>query len=153
MTRGGQRRGWTRLGLLAGVISTVAACGTPPPVRTAEGEGAGPASVASVPPGLRRTILPGKAVTPEDLSGAAPAKVRSLLGMPGLTRREPPAEVWQYVASACVIDVIFYPPDEGGSRGVGLHAAHLVSRDLEGDALAPAACLDRLAADAMAANP
>lgn len=45
------------------------------------------------------------------------------LGAPDFTRRDPPAEIWQYRSASCVLDVFLYP--EAG----GLKVAHATTRD------------------------
>ena len=42
----------------------------------------------------------------------------ALLGPPKLLRRDPPAEVWQYLRDACVLQVFMYVPREGGHHRV-----------------------------------
>jgi hypothetical protein len=53
---------------------------------------------------------------PSQLMGLAPAGLDRLLGRPSLLRSEPPAQVWQYTAADCVLDVFLYTdaatPDE-----------------------------------------
>lgn len=142
--RGGRARAGGYLALLGAMAVTLAACAGPQPVRTVKGGAAGPAAVA--PSDAAPVSAPVDAPTPEEIAGAAPAKVRALLGAPDLTRREPPAEVWQYGAGSCVVDVVFYPPDGTEADVAGLRVALLESRDMDGAALAPSACLGRLAA-------
>ncbi|GAB3440566.1 hypothetical protein [Insolitispirillum peregrinum] len=74
-----------------------------------------------------------------DIKGHTPADVRDRLGAPTLTRREPPAEVWQYSAQSCVLDVVFYPPRDNPNNG--LRADWVGSRGLDGNPGDPAACL------------
>jgi hypothetical protein len=50
-----------------------------------------------------------------DLNGLKPDDVLSMLGQPDLKRDEPPAEVWQYRAADCVLNLFFYD-DAGGYR-------------------------------------
>jgi hypothetical protein len=49
----------------------------------------------------------------KDLAGLKPADVLSILGQPDLKRDEPPAELWQYRAADCVLNLFFY--DDAGS--------------------------------------
>ena len=49
---------------------------------------------------------------PDRLLGLAPAGIARLLGKPGLIRRDGPAEVWQYRAASCILDVFLF-----GSNG------------------------------------
>jgi hypothetical protein len=86
-----------------------------------------------------RTLPP---VAESDIKGHPPTEVRYRLGAPSLTRREPPAEVWQYSSSACVIDVVFYPTP-GGS----LSAEWLDSRTLDGSPIDKNACLKTIGRD------
>jgi hypothetical protein len=51
----------------------------------------------------------------KDLAGLKPADVLSILGQPDLKRDEPPAELWQYRAADCVLNLFFYD-DAGGYR-------------------------------------
>src|SRR6185437_8156169 len=44
----------------------------------------------------------------KDLAGLKPADVLSILGKPDLKRDEPPAELWQYRAADCVLNLFFY---------------------------------------------
>jgi hypothetical protein len=126
------------------LVAGLAGCAAPPPVRTGDrppGPGAGDRGSASLPSSTGRAAA---APRPEDLAGRPPAWVRETLGAPSLTRREAPAEVWQYAGGDCVVDVFFYPPADGGAPAV----AYLDSRDMTGGALPPADCLARLAAAA-----
>ncbi len=45
------------------------------------------------------------------------------LGAPDFTRRDPPAEIWQYRSASCVLDVFLYPEDGG------LKVVHATTRD------------------------
>ena len=51
----------------------------------------------------------------KDLAGLRPADIVSILGQPDLKRDEPPAELWQYRAADCVLNLFFYD-NAGGSR-------------------------------------
>jgi len=44
--------------------------------------------------------------------GLAPRAVSHLLGPPTLLRTETPAQVWQYTAADCVLDIYLYAEDE-----------------------------------------
>ena len=73
----------------------------------------------------------------KDLNGLKPDDVLSMLGQPDLRRDEPPAEVWQYRAADCVLNLFFY--DEAG----GYRLAHTESwqRTLS-SSTSPAQCHD-----------
>jgi len=49
-----------------------------------------------------------------DLVGLDFAAVRLLLGAPALEEIQPPATVWAYNGSGCVLSVFFYPHVDGG---------------------------------------
>ena len=53
------------------------------------------------------------AVPPYDLVGLDGQSLETLLGKPGLVRRDYPAEVWQYRSPSCVLDVYFYTDAAG----------------------------------------
>ena len=45
---------------------------------------------------------------PKKLVGLSPGKLADLLGSPGFVRRDGSAEIWQYLAEACILDVFLY---------------------------------------------
>ncbi|HLO77916.1 MAG TPA: hypothetical protein VK196_15790 [Magnetospirillum sp.] len=62
-------------------------------------------------------LLPGgTGADPNRLKGLSPTQVHAVLGKPMFTRRDAPAEIWQYRGRACTIDLFLY--DEGGSQTV-----------------------------------
>jgi hypothetical protein len=73
----------------------------------------------------------------KDLAGLKPNDVLSMLGKPDLQRAEPPAELWQYRAADCVLNLFFYS-DAGGSH---LTHAEAWQRTLAGGS-SPARCHD-----------
>jgi hypothetical protein len=106
-----------RFGILAGAaVSTLAACSGP-------GAGTGSAALVAAPPAIA-VPQPGhpqlevaQLASLETLSTAA---LIARLGEPDFTRRDPPAEIWQYRGATCVLDIFLYP--EAGEMRV-LHAA------------------------------
>lgn len=64
--------------------------------------------------------LNGAAPDPSRLKGLSSTQVRSVLGKPVFTRRDAPAEIWQYRGRACTLDVFLY--DEGASQTVAHYA-------------------------------
>jgi hypothetical protein len=62
----------------------------------------------------------GSVTEPSRLKGLNPLQVRSVLGKPGFTRRDAPAEIWQYRAHACTLDLFLY--DEGLGQTVAHYA-------------------------------
>ena len=53
---------------------------------------------------------------PHQLMGLAPSAVNRLLGPPSLLRTEAPAEVWQYTAEDCVLDIYLYAEEQMPDR-------------------------------------
>jgi hypothetical protein len=52
------------------------------------------------------------------LIGRKASEIAGLLGPPQLKRRDPPAELWQYRAGPCVLDLFLYADKEGGAATV-----------------------------------
>ncbi len=63
-----------------------------------------------------------------------------LLGQPSLQRRDPPAEVWQYVGPGCTLHVFFYSARAAADYGV----MHVEAIDRDGARAEPEDCLARL---------
>jgi hypothetical protein len=110
---------------IAGALSACAAPGGSATSTTA----AAPSSIA---PDFTQTADLKK------LAGLKPAEVLSMLGKPDLKRAEPPAELWQYRATDCVLNLFFY--DEAG----GYRLTHIEAwqRSLASGGTAPARCHD-----------
>ncbi|MEX0759597.1 MAG: hypothetical protein WD100_08465 [Tistlia sp.] len=65
----------------------------------------------------------------EQLVGASDDALLQAFGPPAQRRSEPPAEVWQYRSTGCVVDFYLYHQREGGSqRPLGLSVVHLEAR-------------------------
>lgn len=62
----------------------------------------------------------GPVAEPARLKGLSPLQVKSVLGKPIFTRRDAPAEIWQYRSRACTLDLFLY--DEGASQTVAHYA-------------------------------
>ncbi len=75
---------------------------------------------------------------PARILGLGPDKLTELLGRPELTRREPPAEIWQYRGETCVFDVFLYE-DAGLVR-----VTYLEARDEKAQRMAERNCLNQL---------
>ncbi|MBC8267826.1 MAG: hypothetical protein H8E36_03670 [Rhodospirillaceae bacterium] len=54
--------------------------------------------------GLNGPDAPG----PERLVGLSATAIQKMLGLPNFKRRDPPAEIWQYRKSGCLLDVFLY---------------------------------------------
>jgi hypothetical protein len=120
-------------GLAAGLTTVLlAGCGivpdwgggAPEPEATAGGGG-----------GAAEARPPETAVT---LVGLDPGAVHDLLGTPLRSRRDSPAEVWQYLSEACVVDLFLY--EEAGGYRVTFYEA----RTIAGEDTQPAPCLAAL---------
>jgi hypothetical protein len=77
--------------------------------------------------------------TEQSLLGADPAKLEQWLGKPGLVRQDDPAQVWQYRAPACVLDVYLYPGENG------MAVAHAEARSTKYPSDPMSSCLTVLA--------
>ncbi len=89
----------------------------------------------------KTAALPPAAVIDDDparILGLGPDKLTELLGRPELTRREPPAEIWQYRGESCVFDVFLY--EEGGL----VRVTYLEARDESAQRVAERNCLNQL---------
>ncbi len=75
---------------------------------------------------------------PARILGLGPEKLAEILGRPDLTRREPPAEIWQYRGRSCVFDVFLY--EEAGS----VRVTYLEARDESAQRVAERTCLNQL---------
>jgi hypothetical protein len=109
------------------IAATVSACAAPGGSETA------PMTAPSL--GNLRGSSRTPAIT--DLAGLKTDDVLSLLGQPDLRRDEAPAELWQYRAADCVLNLFFY--DQSGSYR--LAHAEAWQRSLIGGGV-PARCHD-----------
>jgi hypothetical protein len=100
-------------------LAFLVACGGNPQRTGALGAGGSGAGDQFGPDALRSgsVLLPGgTGADPNRLKGLSPLQVRAVLGKPMFTRRDAPAEIWQYRGRACTIDLFLY--DEGGAQTV-----------------------------------
>lgn len=135
----------------------LAACGGPRQATAPAAEPAAP--VIAAPPPVTLTMpaqVPGEPPRrPEsrDTVGKTAAEMRVLFGEPGLLRREPPSEVWQYTAQAfgqtygCVLIFVLYPENDGATADSQAvlrvqHAQSLPRR--RGDPVGDADCVEAL---------
>ncbi len=75
---------------------------------------------------------------PARILGLGPERLTEILGQPELTRREPPAEIWQYRGETCVFDVFLYE-DAGATR-----VTYLEARDDSAQRVAERKCFNQL---------
>ncbi len=122
-------------GRVAGLTTVVAAaalvsaCASPSP-----GAANSPGAMGSIGrPGSHVPAL-------KELNGLQPPQILAMLGQPDLRRDEPPAEIWQYRAADCVLNLFFY--EDAGSYK--LTHTETWQRNLAGGS-APATCRDESA--------
>jgi hypothetical protein len=77
---------------------------------------------------------------PDRLLKLTGMKVAALLGPANFVRRDGPAEVWQYRADNCVLDVFLY------RQGSGLSVAHVDLRQRSGTSVPARQCFGELLA-------
>jgi hypothetical protein len=80
----------------------------------------------------------------KNLMGLGPDELQHLFGHPQLVRDETGAEVWQYRAQACVLDLYLYPQE---SEGTPLRVTYLEARDRSAASLATDPCVSALMAE------
>lgn len=108
-----------RFGLVAGGLSLLAACSSPSGLSAAKPP---PAPVAAAPPVASHPVL--EVAQLGSLKTMSSQALVARLGEPDFTRHDPPAEIWQYRGSTCVLDVFLYPEDDGQMK-----VAHAATRD------------------------
>ena len=133
------------LGLAAGLLLglSLGACEAPGEKTPATAQNSPPAAAqqpAQPAPAPQQAKQPAAAVAlpraaaiddnPERLMGLSPNGVARLLGDPALVRREPPAEIWQYLGASCVFDVFLYE-NAGAQRVTYLEARDRKARRIE----------------------
>ncbi|MGB8274092.1 MAG: hypothetical protein WCF16_02355 [Alphaproteobacteria bacterium] len=74
--------------------------------------------------GVETANLPRELSSPEKLKGMTAVDISNLLGPPNLIRHEDPAEVWQYVTSECVLDLVFYHAPAANPPRTAKHRNH-----------------------------
>ena len=72
-----------------------------------------PADVTSPVPQQPAAPAQVKISEPARLKGLTPLQVREVLGQPGFQRRDAPAEIWQYRARGCILDLFIYDLGNG----------------------------------------
>lgn len=99
-----------------------------------------PKPPAIAPSIAKATPPPAKArdEDPQQLFGLNGQRVAALLGPASFVRRDGPAEVWQYRAKACVLDVYLYKDPKG------LTVAHVDLRKREKATQPPKRCFSAL---------
>jgi len=111
------------------------------PVATPATEGQTAPAPQLAPEVPEIAALPPEPVIDDDparLMGLDRAGLAKLLGDPELTRREPPAEIWQYRGGSCVFDVFLY--EQAGRHLV----TYLEARDGAARRIGARGCLNEL---------
>jgi hypothetical protein len=78
--------------------------------------------------------------SPDSLMGSDRDGILTLVGVPGLVRRERGVEVWQYTDDTCVLLLYFYDDANGARKLTYLEALAKAGADAAG-AVSPAGCL------------
>lgn len=111
------KAGMGRLALVAMAASLLGACAGGAKTPPAAAQTLQPSAQAPAETKLAALHVP----TLEELMGAPPAKVVSLLGEPALRRQEPQVQMWQYPSFQCVLYVVLY--EEAG----GYHVTNVMT--------------------------
>ncbi|MFZ5791485.1 MAG: hypothetical protein ACOY3L_12380 [Pseudomonadota bacterium] len=121
-----------------GAPAQAATAPTPPAPASSSTERSAASSVAPA--------APAEPADDKDVVGLSPDELQSLLGQPQMVRDETGAEVWQYRARACVLDLYLYPQEAQGGAA-GLRVAYLEARDRSAANFAAARCVTALMAE------
>ena len=105
-------------------IATTATVATAQPAPSAPSPAIRPVVAVARPPALAKL---------RDLSAA---ELVALIGEPDFRRVEPPAELWQYRSTDCVLDLFLY------GDGQKFHVVHAAARDRDVTRSDPARCGD-----------
>lgn len=98
--------------------------------------------VASPPESPRLAALRARFPNAQSLIGLSAAETEDAFGAPAFKRKDPPAEIWQYLSDSCRLDLFLY------RKGDAVTITHLDARDAKKPgASAPAdACLNSVLA-------
>ena len=127
-----------QMGPQAGSTSSGPAASVPAPAAAAPVLAAPPAVRAPAPQVAAIPPAPPINDDPNQLMGLDRGGLTALLGAPDLVRREAPAEIWQYLATDCVFDVVLY------ARGQNYNVSYLEARDAAALPQEPRPCLNSL---------
>jgi len=111
--------------------------------------------VVEVPPLTRSIVMEDKAVmvdpvvevapkprfVVENIMNLAPGTLRNILGNPSLERKEKGVQVWLYTNAECVLNLYFYPDDNGDFR-LDYVATEATDPTAENPTVSPNGCLD-----------
>jgi hypothetical protein len=138
-------------GLVALALTACAARTLPPSAVVTPAPSNASAADATSPanrPGVQQSAVTSPAAPAtahsKDLVGLGPDELQHLFGHPQMVRDETGAEVWQYRAAACVLDLYLYPQE---SAGTPLRVTYLEARDRSAASLAADPCVNALMAE------
>jgi hypothetical protein len=98
------------------------------------------AAPLAVTAGGLRPPLPASA-TASSLVGLSTGELSALIGPPRWSRRESPAQVWQYQGASCVLDIYLYEEADGP------RVVYAEARDESRLPVTLSACLERIEAE------
>jgi hypothetical protein len=139
--------GMVAVGLMALALTACAAHTLPPTASAApvtRMANAAPTTPPAVHPATANPPAATETTHSKDLVGMGPDELQHLFGHPQLVRDETGAEVWQYRADACVLDLYLYPQESGGTP---LRVTYLEARDRSAATLAADPCVNALMAE------
>lgn len=117
-----------RLALLSiGMVFSLAACTSGPkttvetsqqsaaekPGVQTQDEKAAVISKLPAPAPVAPTVKPRILLEPDVLIGKTSREIEAAFGQPHLLRKDAPAEVWQYLADGCAMNLFFFPEGDG----------------------------------------
>ncbi|MCR9214172.1 MAG: hypothetical protein NXI13_10680 [Proteobacteria bacterium] len=131
-----------RLFLLSiGLVFVLAACTSgskittvspqKPEVKEPEVQTQPSSNVASKPLNTAPVVIsvkPRVLLEPEILIGKTPKEIETAFGQPHLLRKDEPAEVWQYLADGCALNLFFFP--NGSGQGLMVNHIAINGRDV-----------------------
>ncbi len=136
--------GMVATGLMA-LALTACASRTLPPSASAAPATSTVGTAQSTAPSVQQATATAPAGTEsansKDLMGMGPDQLQHLFGHPQLVRSETGAEIWQYRAQACVLDLYLYPQEAAGTP---LRVTYLEARDRSAASLAADPCVSAL---------
>ncbi len=131
-----------RLFLLSiGLVFVLAACTSGPDITTVSPQTseANQPKLTTQPPSIiaGKLSTPAPAVAPvkprvllepEVLIGKTPTEIETAFGQPHLLRKDSPAEVWQYLADGCALNLFFFP--NGSDQNLVINHVAINGRDV-----------------------
>jgi hypothetical protein len=90
---------------IVAIAGLLGGCAAPP---TLSSRAPVPQHRAPTPVSPVADVIPPRLPSLNQLTGLHPTEIIALLGQPDLRRDEPPAQLWQYRAADCVLNLFFY---------------------------------------------